>query len=139
MAQGDELVAAAIAAQTVAMVTAINALTTATQVQTAGFNTASELLAQQVLQAAATLAAQTAEAAELVAAVSAEVNKLRLVAMNTVINENGKPRVIALDSHGVIWEYIDSNDTTKITNHAAYNWRIAAAPAPLERGGSGPG
>ena len=130
MAQGDQLVADAITAGTTALVAAMHDLSTAIGNQTAQ----AALLADQVLQAAADLAIQTAAAAALVASVSAEVNKLRLVAMNTIVSESGKPRVLALDSKGVVWEYVDSNDMTKIMNHSAYNWRVAAKPAPLEGG-----
>ena len=131
---GDQLVAdaitaqtTAITAQTTAIVAAVNALTVAVGNQTAQ----AALLAEQVLQAAATLAAQTAEAAELIAAVSAEVNKLRLVSINTIVTESGKPRIIALDSKGGVWGYVDKEEV-KLMQEIAYFWHRAAPPPPLK-------
>ena len=130
---GDQLVAdaitaqtTAITAQTTAIVAAVNALTAAVGNQTAQ----AALLAEQVLQAAATLSAQTIAAAELVASVSAQVNKMRLIDMQVVEGEGGKPRLVALDSGGAIWEFLDEKDSSKLFDNTSYKWRRSVPRPP---------
>ena len=127
MAQGDQLVADAITAGTTALVAAMHDLSTAIGNQTAQ----AALLATQVLTAAAALAQQTADAAAALAAVTAETNKLRLVSINTIVTESGKPRIIALDSKGGVWGYVDKEEV-KLMQEIAYFWHRAAPPPPLK-------